>query len=107
MHCRLYKSMIMLMFCSARAIEEELLKDLSNKSELSDWFTREDVATLKHPLPERPNPKNVQNNEKITELKEQINWYGHVIGIREILRLTNHVQASSRKGGTRVVLTAA
>ncbi|KAJ9602341.1 hypothetical protein H2200_013196 [Cladophialophora chaetospira] len=56
----------------ARAIEEELLKDLSNKSELSDWFSREEVETLKQPLPERPNPRNVQNCEKITELEEQI-----------------------------------
>src|ERR1700743_3237402 len=30
--------------CSpARVIEEELLKELSNKSELSDWFTREEI----------------------------------------------------------------
>ncbi|EXJ96045.1 hypothetical protein A1O1_01171 [Capronia coronata CBS 617.96] len=57
---------------AARVVEEELLKELSNKSELSDWFNREDVPVPKRPLPERPNPKNLQNIEKIAELEEQI-----------------------------------
>lgn len=57
---------------AARVIEEELLKDLANKSELSDWFSREDAPAPVVPLPERPNPKNVQNTAKITELEEQI-----------------------------------
>lgn len=61
-------------------IEEELLKDLANKSELSDWFGREDVAIQKSALPQRPNPKNVQNVEKIAELEEQIKRYGLPIG---------------------------
>ncbi|RMD40188.1 hypothetical protein DV735_g4930, partial [Chaetothyriales sp. CBS 134920] len=65
---------------TARVIEEELLKDLSNRSELSNWFEREDVppestrvqneeATV---IPERPNPKNEQNAAKIVELEGQI-----------------------------------
>lgn len=57
---------------AARVIEEELLKDLANKSELSDWFTREDAPEPVVPLPEKPNPKNSQNAEKIAELEEQI-----------------------------------
>ncbi|KAL6250222.1 hypothetical protein RBB50_002523 [Rhinocladiella similis] len=57
---------------AARVIQEELLKDLSNESKLSDWFTREDEPVQKKPLPERPNPKNIQNMEKIAELEEQI-----------------------------------
>lgn len=58
---------------SARVIQEELLKDLANKSELSDWFGREDVPpSPQKPLPQRPNPKNVQNIKKIAELEEQI-----------------------------------
>jgi kinetochore protein Mis13/DSN1 len=57
---------------AARVIEDELLKDLGNKSELSDWFSREDVAEIPKALPERPNPKNIQNNEKIAELEQQI-----------------------------------
>jgi len=56
-------------------IEEELLKDLANRSELSDWFSREDTPAWSTPLPERPNPKNVQNSEKIAELEEQIRRY--------------------------------
>ncbi|KIV94638.1 hypothetical protein PV10_02386 [Exophiala mesophila] len=57
---------------AARVIEEELLKDLANRSELSDWFSREELAVQQKPLPERPNPKNVQNLEKIGELETQI-----------------------------------
>ena len=60
---------------AARVIEEELLKDLANKSELSDWFSREDVPTTVVPFPERPHPKNLQNTEKIAELEEQIKRY--------------------------------
>ena len=57
---------------AARVIEEELLKDLANRSELSDWFSREDIVEPPKELPERPNPKNVQNAEKIQELQLQI-----------------------------------
>ncbi|KIW42561.1 uncharacterized protein PV06_06100 [Exophiala oligosperma] len=57
---------------AARVIQEELLKDLSNESKLSDWFTREDEPVQRKPLPQRPNPKNIQNMEKIAELEEQI-----------------------------------
>lgn len=60
---------------AARVIEEELLKDLSNRSELSDWFSREDILQLPKELPIRPNPKNLQNAEKIKELEEQIQRY--------------------------------
>ncbi|OAP62303.1 hypothetical protein AYL99_04506 [Fonsecaea erecta] len=57
---------------AARVIEEELLKELANRSDLSDWFGREEVPVPQEPLPERPNPKNTQNIEKIAELEEQI-----------------------------------
>ena len=60
---------------AARVVEEELLKDLANRSELSDWFAREDTAQPPKELPERPNPKNLQNGEKIKELEEQIKRY--------------------------------
>ena len=56
---------------AARVIEEELLKDLANKSELSDWFSREDAPARVVSRPERPNPRNIQNAEKIAELEEQ------------------------------------
>lgn len=64
-----------LIILPARVIEEELLKELSNKSELSDWFAREEVVAPKKPLPVRPNPRNVQNLEKMAELEEQIQRY--------------------------------
>lgn len=57
---------------AARVIQEELLKDLANRSEMSDWFSREDAPTPSNPLQTRPNPKNEQNAEKIKELEEQI-----------------------------------
>jgi kinetochore protein Mis13/DSN1 len=57
---------------AARVIQEELLKDLANRSEMSDWFSREDAPAPSKPLQTRPNPKNEQNAEKIKELEEQI-----------------------------------
>jgi hypothetical protein len=60
---------------AARVIQEELLKDLANRSELSDWFSREDTAPLPAVVVKKPNPKNVQNAEKIKELEEQIHRY--------------------------------
>lgn len=59
---------------AARVIQEELLKDFANVSELSDWFGRED----KEPpavVVKKPNPRNIQNAEKIKELEEQIQRY--------------------------------
>ncbi|PKY08457.1 hypothetical protein P168DRAFT_314552 [Aspergillus campestris IBT 28561] len=55
---------------AARVIQEELLKDFSQNSQLSDWFSREDVAPSV--VVKKPNPKNTQNSEKIKELEEQI-----------------------------------
>ncbi|PWY87518.1 hypothetical protein BO70DRAFT_196020 [Aspergillus heteromorphus CBS 117.55] len=56
---------------AARVIQEELLKEFSSNSELSDWFSREDVnpPTL---VVKKENPKNVLNAEKIKELEEHI-----------------------------------
>lgn len=59
----------------ARVIQEELLKDLANKSEMSDWFNREDAPKTVVPLVSRPNPKNLQNAVKIEELEQQIKRY--------------------------------
>lgn len=53
-------------------IQEELLKDLANKSEMSDWFNREDAPKTAAPLVTRPNPKNKQNAAKIEELEHEI-----------------------------------
>ncbi|KAJ5549419.1 hypothetical protein N7513_006653 [Penicillium frequentans] len=56
---------------AARAIQDELLKDFSTNSELSNWFSREDVnpPTV---VVKKPNPRNIQNTEKIKELEEHI-----------------------------------
>ena len=61
---------------TARVIQEELLKDLANRSEMSDWFSREDAPKTVAHLVTRPNPKNIQNAAKIQELEQQINRYG-------------------------------
>lgn len=55
----------------ARVIQDELLKEFSSNSELSNWFSREDVnpPTV---VVKKPNPRNVQNTEKIKELEAQI-----------------------------------
>ncbi|ODH35036.1 hypothetical protein ACO22_02987 [Paracoccidioides brasiliensis] len=57
---------------AARVIQEELLKDFANRSELSDWFRREETA-LPAVVVKKPNPRNIQNADKIKELEEQIN----------------------------------
>jgi len=72
----------------ARVIQEELLKDFSKKSEMSDWFNRvscanraqvsdfvsddkqEDVAPAS--LMKKPNPRNVQNAAKLQELEQEV-----------------------------------
>ncbi|KAI1142475.1 Mis12-Mtw1 protein family-domain-containing protein [Hypoxylon sp. FL0543] len=54
----------------ARAIQDQLLKDFSSKSEFSDWFAREEVP--RPPAIVKPNPKNIEHEEKIVELEERI-----------------------------------
>ncbi|KAJ9255750.1 hypothetical protein DTO212C5_9114 [Paecilomyces variotii] len=56
---------------AARVIQEELLKDFANVSELSDWFGRQETEPPAVVV-KKPNPKNIQNAEKIKELEEQI-----------------------------------
>jgi kinetochore protein Mis13/DSN1 len=57
---------------AARVIQEELLRDFANRSEMSDWFGREEEAKPEESLPVRPNPKNEHNTKKIEELEAQI-----------------------------------
>ncbi|KAI2463472.1 Mis12-Mtw1 protein family-domain-containing protein [Annulohypoxylon bovei var. microspora] len=54
----------------ARAIQDQLLKDFSSRSEFSDWFAREDIP--RPPAIVKPNPRNIEHEEKITELEERI-----------------------------------
>ncbi|GAD94625.1 Mis12-Mtw1 domain protein [Paecilomyces variotii No. 5] len=56
---------------AARVIQEELLEDFANVSELSDWFDRQETEPPAVVV-KKPNPKNIQNAEKIKELEEQI-----------------------------------
>ncbi|KAI1913917.1 hypothetical protein LOZ65_005750 [Ophidiomyces ophidiicola] len=56
---------------AARVIQEEMLKEFSNRSALADWFSREETTALAVVV-KKPNPKNEQNVEKIKELEEHI-----------------------------------
>ncbi|KAI3397231.1 hypothetical protein diail_11110 [Diaporthe ilicicola] len=60
----------------ARAIQDALLKDFASKSEFSDWFSREDepsaAAAPKRPVVIKPNPINVEHEEKIVALEARI-----------------------------------
>jgi len=58
---------------TARAIQDQLLKDFSSKSEFSDWFSRDDGP--KRPVVTKPNPRNVEHAEKIAELEGKIARY--------------------------------
>lgn len=54
----------------ARAIQDQLLKDFSTKSEFSDWFSRDEVP--RPPAIVKPNPRNIEHEEKIVALEERI-----------------------------------
>ncbi|MCJ1398088.1 hypothetical protein MMC11_001285 [Xylographa trunciseda] len=54
---------------AAREIQQQLLKDFSTRSEMSDWFDRD---TTPNPQPPKPNPKNLANLAKIQDLEQQI-----------------------------------
>lgn len=55
---------------AARAIQQELIEDLRNKPELSDWFSREETAPA--PVIKKPNPQNEKNKATLEELEEEI-----------------------------------
>ncbi|KAI9715350.1 MAG: hypothetical protein M1812_005995 [Candelaria pacifica] len=55
---------------AARVIQEELLKEFSNVSEMSDWFNREEPPPTT--IIKKPNPRNVENLAKIQSLEAQI-----------------------------------
>jgi kinetochore protein Mis13/DSN1 len=55
----------------ARAIEDQLLKGVVARSEFSDWFSREDGAP-KVPVVLRPNPRNMELDEKLAQLEINI-----------------------------------
>lgn len=63
---------------AARTIQEELLRDFTSRSEMSDWFSRpehENGSTLSAEalaLVKKPNPRNLQNAAKLAELEQQV-----------------------------------
>lgn len=57
----------------ARAIQDQLLKDFSSRSEFSDWFAREEVPEApRPPAIVKPNPLNMEHDEHIAMLEERI-----------------------------------
>ncbi|RBR15774.1 uncharacterized protein FIESC28_07175 [Fusarium coffeatum] len=56
----------------ARAIQDQLLKDFAARSEFSDWFTREDDDAPKAPVVTKPNPRNLELDEKMAQLEINI-----------------------------------
>lgn len=57
-----------------------MLKEFSERADLHDWFSREDT-TPAAVVVKKPNPKNIQNVEKIKELEEHIQRYGRHLQI--------------------------
>lgn len=55
---------------AARAIQQELLDDFASRSEMSDWFSREDTAPSV--LIKKPNPQNERNASMLQELEQEI-----------------------------------
>ena len=55
---------------TARTIKEGLLKDFANRSEFSDWFTREESAPRK--VVKVPNPRNIELEENLVGLEARI-----------------------------------
>lgn len=55
---------------TARAIQDQLLKDFAARSEFSDWFSRDDAP--KAPVVLKPNPRNTELDEKVAQLEENI-----------------------------------
>ena len=55
---------------AARHITEDLLKDYANKSEMSDWFSREDAAPTA--IVKKPNPANVDNAKRLVQLEQEV-----------------------------------
>ena len=87
---------------AARVIQEELLKDLANRSEMSDWFSREDAPKAAAPMAKRPNPKNQQNADKIAELELQMKRYaGNASGAKQKADITTPGYIQSGSPSTR------
>ncbi|KFA52025.1 hypothetical protein S40293_02966 [Stachybotrys chartarum IBT 40293] len=56
----------------ARAIQDQLLKDFASRSDFSDWFSRDDDTIPKAPVIQKPNPRNIELDEKMAILEQRI-----------------------------------
>lgn len=68
---------------TARAIQDQLLKDFASRSEFSDWFSRDDTVPEPRTVVRKPNPRNTELDEKVASLEGKIKrWvarhYGRV-----------------------------
>lgn len=57
---------------TARAIQDGLLKDFGSRSDLSDWFSRDESAPPANPVLLKPNPLNAELDEKMIQLEARI-----------------------------------
>ncbi|CAD0088650.1 unnamed protein product [Aureobasidium vineae] len=55
---------------AARVIQEELLNEFSSRNNLSYWYDREDTTPTV--LVKKPNPRNIQNAEKLLQLEAEL-----------------------------------
>lgn len=51
-----------------------MLKDFGSRSEFSDWFSR-DEDVVKAPVVLKPNPRNIELDEKLAQLELNISRY--------------------------------
>ncbi len=57
-------------------IKEELLKDFANKSEFSDWFSREENSAPTKVI-KKPNPRNIELEENLVGLEARVKLYAN------------------------------
>jgi kinetochore protein Mis13/DSN1 len=57
-------------------IKESLLKDFANKSEFSDWFSREEPAPPTKVI-KKPNPRNIELEENLVGLEARLKLYAN------------------------------
>ncbi|ODQ52766.1 hypothetical protein SAICODRAFT_30561 [Saitoella complicata NRRL Y-17804] len=56
----------------ARAIAEEVLKDLIDNKINTSWYSREDDAATISPIKKKPHPTNIENLRKIKECEQKL-----------------------------------
>ena len=61
------------MYFAARVIQEELLNEFSSRNNLSYWYDREDTTPTV--LVKKPNPRNIQNAERLQQLEAELARY--------------------------------